>query len=87
MPPSTARATPVVERAIRLDRRQYSEEELRNLFLKEEGSWMGRMDMRFEHAATFNEAVNDEILQERGQLEFNEEWLAERAQRMQERND
>jgi hypothetical protein len=69
---------------IRLDRKQYTDEELRRLFIEEEGSWPGRMDMLSEHYTTFNSAVEKEILEDRAGLEFNEEWLAERAERMQQ---
>jgi hypothetical protein len=68
---------------IRLDRKQYTDEELRQLFIEEEGSWPGRMDMLSEHYTAFNNAVEKEILEERAGLEFNEEWLAERAERLQ----
>jgi hypothetical protein len=72
---------------IRLDRKQYTDEELKQLFLEEESTWPGRIDMTNEHYAIFNNAVEKEILEERAGLEFNEEWLAERAERMQQRQN
>jgi hypothetical protein len=69
---------------IRLDRKQYSDDMLKQLFLAEENSWMGRLDMRMEHEAIFNEAVRNE-LEERAGLEFNQEWLDQRNKRLQER--
>jgi hypothetical protein len=72
---------------IRLDRKQYTDDELRQLFIEEEGSWPGRMDMLSEHYTAFNNAVEKEILEDRAGLEFNEEWLAERAKRLQEQQN
>jgi hypothetical protein len=72
---------------IRLDRKQYTDEELRQLFLEEEGSWGGRIDMLNEHYYLFNNAVEREILEERAGLDINEEWLADRQERLQQRQN
>ncbi|HEX6960664.1 MAG TPA: hypothetical protein VF175_02265 [Lacipirellula sp.] len=72
---------------IRLDRKQYPDDELRRLFLEEEGSWGGRIDMLNEHYYLFNNAVEREILEERAGLEFNEEWLAQRQERLAQRQN
>jgi hypothetical protein len=72
---------------IRLDRRQYTGDELKKLFLEEEGAWPGRIDMMNEHYSMFNSAVEREILEERAGLEFDEDWLKRRAERMQERQN
>jgi hypothetical protein len=72
---------------IRLDRRQYTDEELKQLFLEEEGTWPGRNDMMVEHYSIFTQAVNEEILKVRAGLEFNKEWEDERAERMMQRQN
>lgn len=72
---------------IRLDRRQYTNDELKKLFLEEEGAWPGRIDMLNEHYSMFNSAVEREILEDRAGLEFDEDWLKRRAERMQERQN
>jgi hypothetical protein len=72
---------------IRLDRRQYTNDELKQLFLEEEGSWPGRIDMYHEHRMMFDSAVEQEILKDRAGLEFDEDWLKRRAERMQERQN
>jgi hypothetical protein len=72
---------------IRLDRRQYTEEELRKLFLEEEGGWPGRIDMMNEHYSMFNSAVEKEILEERAGLELDEDWLERRAERIEQRQN
>lgn len=72
---------------IRLDRRQYTDDELKQLFLEEENSWMGRRDMMLEHLSAFTQAVEREILVDRAGLEFDEEWQKRRAERIQQRQN
>jgi hypothetical protein len=69
---------------IRLDRKQYPDDELKQLFLREERGWLGQRDMLVEHYSVTNEAINKEI-EERAGLEFNQEWLEERARQLQDR--
>ncbi len=70
---------------IRLDRKQYPDDQLRQLFLKEERGWEGQRDMLMEHYSTFNDAVDKEILEERAGLDISDEWLEEHNRRLQER--
>jgi hypothetical protein len=72
---------------IRLDRLQYTNDELKKLFLEEEGSWPGRIDMLNEHYTMFNSAVENEILKNRAGFEFDEDWLKRRAERMREQQN
>jgi hypothetical protein len=72
---------------IRLDRRQYADDELKKLFLEEEGGWPGRIDMMNEHYSMFNSAVEREILEDRAGFEFDEEWQERRAERMREQQN
>jgi hypothetical protein len=68
---------------IRLNRRQYSEDELKKLFLEEEGAWPGRIDMLREHFSIFDNAVEKELLEERAGLVLDEAWLQQRKERLE----
>jgi hypothetical protein len=68
---------------IRLARKQWSDEDLKKLFLEESESWLGGRDMLFKHASRFNSAVEQDMFKDRAGLEFDEEWLKERQNRQQ----
>jgi hypothetical protein len=68
---------------IRLNRRQYSEDELKKLFLEEEAAWPGRIDMLREHFSIFDNAVAKELLEERTGLVLDDAWLQQRKERLE----
>ena len=68
---------------IRLNRRQYSEDELKKLFLEEESAWPGRIDMLREHYSIFDNAVAKELLEERTGLVLDDAWLQQRKERLE----
>lgn len=70
---------------VRVARRQYTEDELRELFLEEANTWPGRRDMLMSHISTFNSAMFKE-LRERAGLKFDETWEKEQAEREHEVN-
>lgn len=67
---------------IRLARKQWTDDELKQLFLEEETSWPGRIDMMGKHRTDFNRAIADDIFVERAGLKFDEKWMEERAKRL-----
>jgi hypothetical protein len=68
---------------IRLNRRQYTEEELKKLFLEEEAPWPGQVGMTTiqSHVSRFNSAVIDELLKDRANLQYDPEWEKAQAER------
>ncbi|MBL9163590.1 MAG: hypothetical protein JNL18_12725 [Planctomycetaceae bacterium] len=68
---------------VRIARKQWSEDELKKLFLEESESWPGGRDMLFKHASIFNNAVENDMFTERAGLKFDEKWLQERQKRQQ----
>jgi hypothetical protein len=71
---------------IRLHSRQYTTEELRKLFLAEDNTWPGRLDMLQEHQAGFRQMVNRRLWEEFANFKFDEEWEQRREERLAERN-
>ncbi len=71
---------------IRLHSRQYTPEELRTYFLKEDNTWPGRLDMLQEHQVGFRQMVNRRLWEEFANFKFDEEWEKRREQRLAERN-
>lgn len=71
---------------IRLHSRQYTTEELRKLFLAEDNTWPGRLDMLQEHQAGFRQMVNRRLWEEFANFKFDEEWEKRREERLAERN-
>ncbi|MCC6492212.1 MAG: SurA N-terminal domain-containing protein [Pirellulales bacterium] len=70
---------------IRLARRQWSPEELRQLFLEEQAGWPGQLDMLLEHYSRFSSAVEQEMLQERADFKWDADFLARRQKERAER--
>ncbi len=68
---------------IRLNRRQYTEEELKKLFLEEEAPWPGQVGMTTiqSHVSRFNSAVIDELIKDRANLKYDPEWEKAQAER------
>ncbi len=71
---------------IRLDRRQYTDDALKQLFLEEENSWLGRRDMTGLHKYFFAQLLNSDT-RKRAELEIDPDWERRRAERMQERQN
>ncbi|MBA4105777.1 MAG: hypothetical protein C0485_08460 [Pirellula sp.] len=68
---------------VRVARKQWSDDDLKKLFLEESESWAGGRDMLFKHASVFNSAVENDMFTERAGLKFDEKWLQERQKRQQ----
>ena len=68
---------------VRLARKQWSDDDLKKLFLEESESWLGGRDMLFKHASLFNNAVESDMFTESAGLKFDEKWLEERQKRQQ----
>ena len=68
---------------VRLARKQWSDDDLKKLFLEESESWPGGRDMLFKHVSIFNNAVESDMFTERAGLKFDEKWLEERQKRQQ----
>ena len=68
---------------VRLARKQWSDDDLKKLFLEESESWPGGRDMLFKHASIFNSAVESDMFEQRAGLKFDEKWLEERQKRQQ----
>jgi hypothetical protein len=68
---------------VRLARKQWSDDDLKKLFLEESEAWPGGRDMLFKHASVFNSAVENDMFTERAGLKFDEKWLEERQKRQQ----
>lgn len=68
---------------IRLARKQWSDDDLKKLFLEESESWAGGRDMLFKHASIFNSAIESDMFEQRAGLKFDEKWLEERQKRQQ----
>jgi hypothetical protein len=69
---------------VRLARKQWSDDDLKKLFLEESESWLGGRDMLYKHASIFNSAVESDMFTERAGLKFDEKWLEERQKRQQQ---
>jgi hypothetical protein len=70
---------------IRLHTRQYTEEQLKKLFLDEEEQWLGRFDMGAEHQMAFNQLVMQRVLEDEAGFKFDEEWEERREAQLEER--
>lgn len=68
---------------IRLVRKQWSDDELKRLFLEESEGWPGMYGMRGQRIARFSEALQQDMLEERAGLKFDEKWVEERQKRQQ----
>lgn len=68
---------------VRLARKQWTDDELKQLFLEEETSWPGRIDMIGKHRADFNRAIADDIFVQRAGLKFDDKWVEERQKRLE----
>ena len=68
---------------VRLARKQWSDDDLKYLFLEESESWPGSRDMLFNPVSIFNNAVESDMFTERAGLKFDEKWLEERQKRQQ----
>ncbi len=68
---------------IRLARKQWSDDDLKKLFLEEAETWPGGRDMLYKHASIFNSAVESDMFEQRAGLKFDEKWLEERQKRQQ----
>jgi hypothetical protein len=68
---------------VRLARKQWSDDDLKKLFLEESEAWPGGRDMLYKHASIFNNAVESDMFTERAGLKFDEKWLEERQKRQQ----
>ncbi|BBO32653.1 hypothetical protein [Lacipirellula parvula] len=66
---------------LRLARKEFSDDDLKKLFLQEAEYWRGGQDMLVKHASQFQNAVRTEMIQNRAGLEINEEWEIERQKR------
>jgi hypothetical protein len=70
---------------IRLHTRQYPEDELKQLFLKDDsGFWPGGNEMRYIRIRNANDEVQSGIVKERAGFEYDEEWLKRRQELEQE---
>jgi hypothetical protein len=70
---------------IRLNTRQYPEDELKKIFLQEDRTfWPGRNEMRIQRIFGAKERVEKKVLEERAGFQFDEEWLKRRQEREQE---
>jgi len=69
--------------AIKLHSRQYTERALKDLFLEEDRFWPGQIGTRRLRQQMFAAAVDQEILKDRANLEFDEEWRKMREERAQ----
>jgi hypothetical protein len=70
---------------IRLNRRQYSDEELKKLFLEEEAPWPGQVGLTMfrPRVERFDNAVNEELLKDRAGFEFDPDWLKAERERQE----
>jgi hypothetical protein len=70
---------------IRLNRRQYSEDELKKLFLEEEATWPGEVGLTmFQlHMRRFNDAVVEELIKNRAGFKLDPDWEKARRERLE----
>lgn len=68
---------------VRVARKQWSDDDLKKLFLEESESWLGGRDMLYKHASIFNSAIESDMFEQRAGLKFDEKWLEERQKRME----
>jgi hypothetical protein len=69
---------------IRLVRKQWSDDDLKRLFLEESEGWPGMYGMRGQRISRFSEALQQDMLVERADLKFDDKWVEERQKRQQQ---
>jgi hypothetical protein len=70
---------------LRLNSRQYTEEELKKYFLEEVAGWPGNRDMLQARVGAFNQTLTERMWKDVAGFEFDKEWEAQREARLAER--